>query len=72
MFRIFVRGFCCHVGRIVNYVTRVAAKSTDKKASETGILINASSLITKRHEKNDAFNVQSAQTIHADMHMNAA
>jgi hypothetical protein len=29
----------------VNYVTKVAAKSMDKKASETGILINASSLI---------------------------
>jgi hypothetical protein len=28
----------------VNYVTKVAAKSTDKKASEIGILINASSL----------------------------
>ena len=28
----------------MNYVTRVAAKSTDKKASEIGILINASSL----------------------------
>jgi predicted nucleic acid-binding protein len=46
MCRIFVCGFCCHVGRIVNYVTRVAAKSTDKKASEIGILINASSLIS--------------------------
>ncbi len=44
MCRIFVRGFCCHVGRIVNYVTKVAAKSTDKKASGIGILINASSL----------------------------
>ena len=44
MCRIFVRGFCCRVGRIVNYVTRVAAKITDKKASEVGILINASSL----------------------------
>ena len=44
MRRIFVCGFCCHVGRIVNYVTKVAAKSTDKKASEIGILINASSL----------------------------
>ncbi len=44
MCRIFVRGICCHVGRIVNYVTKVAAKSTDKKASGIGILINASSL----------------------------
>ena len=44
MCRIFVCDFCCHVGRIVNYVTRVAAKSTDKKTSEVGILINASSL----------------------------
>ncbi len=44
MCRIFVCGFCRHVGRIVNYVTIVAAKSTDKKASEIGILINASSL----------------------------
>ena len=38
-------GFCCHVGRIVNSVTKVAAKSTGKKASVIGILINASSLI---------------------------
>ena len=30
----------------MNYVTKVAAKSTDKKASEIGILINASSLNT--------------------------
>ena len=44
MCRNFVRGFCYHVGRIVNYVTKVAVKSTAKKASEIGILINASSL----------------------------
>ena len=44
MCRIFVCVFCRHVGRIVCYVTRVAVKSTDKKASEIGILINASSL----------------------------
>ena len=44
---IFVCGFCRHVGRIVNYVTKVAAKSTGKKASEIGILINASSLTTR-------------------------
>jgi late competence protein required for DNA uptake (superfamily II DNA/RNA helicase) len=40
----FFCGFCCQVGRIVNYVTKVAAKSADKKAIEIGILINASSL----------------------------
>ena len=40
----FVCGFCYRVGRIVNYVTTVAAKSTSKKTSEIGILINASSL----------------------------
>ena len=44
MCRIFVCGYCCRVGRIVNYVTRDVAKTTDKKASEIGILINASSL----------------------------
>jgi hypothetical protein len=44
MYGIFVCGFCCHVGRIVNYVTKVAAKSTSKKTSKIGILINASSL----------------------------
>ena len=44
MSRIFVCGFCCHVGRIVNCVTRVATKSTDKKASKTGNLIHASYL----------------------------
>jgi hypothetical protein len=37
MRRIFARGFCRRVGRIVNYVTKVAAESTDKKASEIGI-----------------------------------
>jgi hypothetical protein len=31
----------------VNYVTRVAAKTTSKKTSEIGILINASSLKTE-------------------------
>ena len=46
MCRILVCDFCRHVGRIVNYVTKVAAKSTDKKASEIGVLINASSLVS--------------------------
>jgi hypothetical protein len=44
MRRIFVRGFWRYVERIVNSVTKVAAKSTDKKASKIGILINASFL----------------------------
>ncbi len=39
----FVRGLCCHIGRIVNYATTVAAKSTHKKASGFGIIINVSS-----------------------------
>jgi hypothetical protein len=53
MCRIFVCGFCCRVGRIVNYVTKVAAKATDKKTSEIGILINASFLTLSRNTKAD-------------------
>ena len=51
MCSIFVCGFCCHVGRIVNYVTKVATKNMDKKASKIGILINASSLIPNECER---------------------
>ena len=39
--------FFYRVERIVNYVTKVAVKSTDKKASEIGILINAKSLTVR-------------------------
>ncbi len=51
MCRVFVCGFFCHVGRIVDYATKVATKSTDKKASGIGILINASSLTTDGIDK---------------------
>ena len=34
-----VQDFCCHVRRIVNHVTRVAAKITDKKTSEMGMAL---------------------------------
>jgi hypothetical protein len=46
MCRIFVYGFCCYVGRIVNYETKIAAKTMSKKTSEIDSLINAPSLIT--------------------------
>ena len=32
-----VQSFCCRVGHIVNYVTKVAARSTHKNAGEAGI-----------------------------------
>jgi hypothetical protein len=49
--QVFVCGFWHHVGRIVNYVTRVAAKNTSKKTNKIGILINASSLTCNPEKK---------------------
>ena len=59
----------------MNYVTKVVAKSTDKKASEIGILINASSLTTDTLFKCYAMlflHIKILQTWDSKIHINPA